>query len=161
VLEQQEIRRRIRAAMHLAGIRSLDELAARTELSRSTLKDIGTVRARARETHLRVIAAACDLPYAWFTIPDIGRAVSREDEEPAVAERLEALERAIIALIRRDGGAMDPAPGPDPAPPAAGDPPPAPAGELGRRLQVRGTTSADPGRPGCAPEEGSEPENGG
>ena len=44
MLEQDEIRRRIRAAMALADIGSWEELAARTPLSRSTLKDLGTVR---------------------------------------------------------------------------------------------------------------------
>jgi hypothetical protein len=101
VLEQEEIRRRIRAAMALADIGSWEQLAEQTPLSRSTLKDLGTVRGRAEETHLRVIAAACDLPYAWFTIADIGGAVTREDEDPAVGERLEALESQIEVLRRR------------------------------------------------------------
>jgi hypothetical protein len=101
MLEQEEIRRRIRAAMALADIGSWEQLAERTPLSRSTLKDLGTVRGRAEETHLRVIAAACDLPYPWFTIADIGGAVTREDEDPAVGERLEALESQIEVLRRR------------------------------------------------------------
>lgn len=101
MLEQEEIRRRIRAAMALADIGSWEQLAERTPLSRSTLKDLGTVRGRAEETHLRVIAAACDLPYSWFTIGDIGGAVTREDEDPAVGERLEALESQIEVLRRR------------------------------------------------------------
>jgi hypothetical protein len=101
VLEQEEIRRRIRAAMALADIGSWEQLAEQTPLSRSTLKDLGTVRGRAEETHLRVIAAACDLPYAWFTIADIGGAVTREDEDPAVGERLEALESQMEVLRRR------------------------------------------------------------
>jgi transcriptional regulator with XRE-family HTH domain len=101
VPEQEEIRRRIRAAMALAGISSWEELAERTPLSRSTVKDLGTPRRRADETHLRVIAAACDVPYAWFTVADLRRAVAREEEEPSIAERLEALERAVQALARR------------------------------------------------------------
>jgi hypothetical protein len=109
VLEQDEIRRRIRAAMALADIRSWDDLAARTPMSRSTLKDLGTSRGRADESHLRVIAAACGLPYAWFTVGDIGHAVQREDEDPSLAERLEALESVVAALVRRTG----------PAPPAS------------------------------------------
>jgi uncharacterized protein YceH (UPF0502 family) len=104
VLEQSEIRRRIRAAMALADIGSWEQLAARTPLSRSTIKDLGTVRGRAEETHLRVIAAACEVPYAWFTVPDLRAAVAREDDEPSLAERVEALERAVAALVqRRDG----------------------------------------------------------
>jgi hypothetical protein len=102
VLDQPEIRRRIRAAMALADISSWDELAARTPLSRSTLKDLGTVRGRATETHLRVIAAACDLPYAWFTTPDLGAAIADESEHPSLAERLEAVERQLLALTRRE-----------------------------------------------------------
>jgi hypothetical protein len=101
VLEQEEIRRRIRAAMALADIGSWEQLAEQTPLSRSTLKDLGTVRGRAEETHLRVIAAACELPYEWFTITDIGGAVTRDDADPAVGERLEAMERTIAALVRR------------------------------------------------------------
>jgi hypothetical protein len=101
VLEQEEIRRRIRAAMALSDIGSWEQLAERTPLSRSTLKDLGTVRGRADETHLRVIAAACELPYAWFTIADIGGAVARDDEDPAVNERLEALESQTEVLRRR------------------------------------------------------------
>jgi hypothetical protein len=101
VLEQQEIRRRIRAAMALADIGSWDELARRVPLSRSTVKDLGTVRGRAEETHLRVIAAACDVPYSWFTVPDLRAAVAREDEEPSLAERVEALEGRVDALVRQ------------------------------------------------------------
>jgi hypothetical protein len=155
VLEQEEIRRRIRAAMALADIGSWEELADRTPLSRSTLKDLGTARGRADETHLRVIAAACELPYAWFTIADLGHAVTREDDDPAVAERLEALERTVAALIRREGAPLPPGPR------AAGDPPPAPGGELGRRLRARATRPGDPARRDSAPEEGSGPDNAG
>jgi len=110
VLQQDEIRRRIRAAMALADIRSWDQLAARTPISRSTLKDLGTIRGRADETHLRVIAAACNLPYAWFTITDLGRAVQREDEDPSLTERLEAVERTLAALVRRDTPTPKPPP---------------------------------------------------
>jgi hypothetical protein len=101
VLEQREIRRRIRAAMALADIGSWEELARRVPLSRSTVKDLGTVRGRAEETHLRVIAAACDVPYSWFTVPDLKAAVEREDEEPSLAERVEALESRVDAITRQ------------------------------------------------------------
>jgi hypothetical protein len=101
VLDQPEIRRRIRAAMALADISSWDELADRTPLSRSTLKDLGTVRGRATEAHLRVIAAACDLPYAWFTVADLGAAIADDAEHPSLTERLEAVERQLLALTRR------------------------------------------------------------
>ena len=89
--------------MALADIGSWEKLAERTPLSRSTLKDLGTVRGRAEETHLRVIAAACALPYSWFTVADIGRAVARDDEDPALVERIEAVEQQVAALVRRVG----------------------------------------------------------
>jgi hypothetical protein len=155
VPEQEEIRRRIRAAMALADIRSWDELAARTPMSRSTLKDLGTVRGRADETHLRVIAAACELPYAWFTVADLGRAVLREDEDPSMAERLEALERTVAALVRREGASPGPA-----GRPGEGGSAPTPPGALGRRLRERGPSPGDPGRPDFSPEEGTRPDSG-
>lgn len=101
MLEQVEIRRRIRAAMALADISSWEELARRVPLSRSTVKDLGTRRGRAEETHLRVIAAACDVPYAWFTVPDLRAAVAREDDEPSLAERVEALEGRVDAITKQ------------------------------------------------------------
>ncbi len=157
MLEQDEIRRRIIAAKTLADhISTWAQLAEATKIGESTLKGLGTPRGRADEKHLRVIAAACALPYAWFTVEDLGRAVSREDEDPALVERVEALEHTVAALVRRDG------PTPlDPGPLGGGDPPPGPGGELGRRLLERGTTSADPAPPCSAPEEDSEPRSAG
>ena len=58
---------------------------------------------RRRREYLHVIAEACGLPYAWFTVPDLGAAVRREDEDPSLVERVEALEHAVAALVRRDG----------------------------------------------------------
>lgn len=159
MLPQDEIRRRIRAAMALADIGSWEELAERTPLSRSTLKDLGTVRGRADERHLRVIAAACGLPYAWFTVADLGRAVTREDEEPTTAERIEALERTVAALVRRTGAS--PSPAAAPAAPRADDRVPAPEGELGHRLQGREPTVGDPGRSRSDPEGDAPPDGGG
>ncbi|HEV7494276.1 hypothetical protein [Baekduia sp.] len=157
MLEQDEIRRRIIAAKTLADhISTWAQLAEATKIGESTLKGLGTPRGRADEKHLRVIAAACALPYAWFTVEDLGRAVSREDEDPALVERVEALEHTVAALVRRDG--LTP---PPPAPRDGGDPPPAPGGELGRRLRGRATKSAGPGRPDSAPEEGSAPKSAG
>jgi hypothetical protein len=100
VLTQDDIRRRIRAAMALAGYTSWDQLADNTELSRSTVKDLGTSRGRAKESHLRVIAAACGMPYEWFTIPDIAAAIQRENDDASVLERVEALEAKVETLMR-------------------------------------------------------------
>jgi hypothetical protein len=158
VLEKDEIRRRIIAAKALASeIGTWDRLAEVTDISSSTLKSLGTRRRKADDAkYLRVIADACGLPYAWFTVPDLGAAVSREDEDPSLVERVEALEHIVEALVRRDG----PTPLP-PGPQGGGDPPPAPGGELGRRVRARGTRSADPAQPDSAPEAGSAPKNAG
>jgi hypothetical protein len=155
VPEQEEIRRRIRAAMALADIRSWDDLAARTPMSRSTLKDIGTVRGRADETHLRVIAAACGLPYSWFTIADVAAAIAREDEEPSVNERLEALEGTVAALIRREAARQAP-----PASSGADGALPAPPGELGHRLEGPPPSAQDPQRSDSPPEGDARSDSG-
>ena len=157
VLPQDEIRRRILAAKALASdIGTWDRLAEATKISSSTLKSLGTPRRKADEKYLHVIAEACSVPYAWFTVADLASAVRREDEEPTLVERVEALEHTVAALVRRDS----PTPLP-PGPQGGGDPPPAPAGELGRRLRERGTKSADPAQPDSGPAEDSEPESAG
>jgi hypothetical protein len=96
-----DLRRRIRAAMALAGITSWEQLAKRSKIGRSTVKDLGTPRGKDGEGNLRVIAVTCGVPYEWFTVPDLGAAVVRDDEDPALAERVEALERQMAALLRR------------------------------------------------------------
>lgn len=96
MVAQDELRRRVRAAMALAGITSWEQLEERTPFSRSLLKDLGTDRAEVTEKHLRPIAAALDVPYAWFTVPALGGAVAGA-EDASIAERVEALERRAAA----------------------------------------------------------------
>jgi hypothetical protein len=162
VVPKDEIRLRIAAAKALnPELDTWDKLAKATEISSSTLKTIATPNRKAKAQHndeqyLKTIAEVCGLPHAWFTVPDLGAAIRREDEDPSLVERVEALEHTVATLMRRDG----PRPLP-PGPQGGGDPPPAPAGELGRRLLARGTTSEDPAQPGSAPEEGSAPESAG
>jgi hypothetical protein len=103
VLDQAEIKLRIRAAMALADIRSYDALADRLDYSRSTIKDLGTKRGKATEAHLRVIARACGVPYAWFTVPDLRQVVAGAGEDPSLAERVEALEGRMRAVEKRLG----------------------------------------------------------
>lgn len=91
--------------MELAGFTSWEQLATATPFSRSTLKDLGTPRGAVDEKHLRPIAAACNVPYAWFTVPDLAAAVRGADEEPTIAERMEAVESQLAALRRQLGTA--------------------------------------------------------
>jgi hypothetical protein len=158
VVPKDEIRRRIAAARALnPKVSTWAKLAKVTEISTSTLKSIATPRREAKdddEKYLRVIAEACGVPYAWFTVPDLGAAVLREDEDPSLVERVEALEHTVATLMRRDGPTS-------PGPSDGGAPPPAPEGELGRRLQGRVTKSADPGPRDSARAEDSAPESAG
>jgi hypothetical protein len=162
VVPKDEIRLRIAAAKALnPELDTWDKLAKATKISSSTLKNIATPNRKPKaqdndERYLHAIAEACGLPYAWFTVPDLGAAVRRDDEDPSLVERVEALEHTVAALVRRDS----PTPLP-PGPSGGGDPLPAPGGELGRRLQERVTTSADPAQPDSAPEEDSAPESAG
>lgn len=74
--EDPETRRRIRAAMALAGLESWEALAAATGYSRTTLKELGTERKSAQRRHLIAIATACDVPLEWFSVPSIAAAVA-------------------------------------------------------------------------------------
>lgn len=84
--------------MALAEISSWEALAEVTPFSRSLLKDLGTERADVGEHHLRSIAAACQVPYAWFTVPDLKDAVA-SGEDATLSERVEALERRVEAQL--------------------------------------------------------------
>ncbi len=158
VVPKDEIRRRITAARALnPKVSTWKKLAKATKISDSTLKSIGTPRRKASdhdEKYLRMIAEACGVPYAWFTVPDLGAAVRREDDDPALVERVEALEHAVATLMRRDGPTS-----PDPS--GGGAPPPAPEGELGRRVRGRATKSADPVPRDSAQAEDSAPKSAG
>lgn len=158
VVPKDEIRLRIAAARALnPKVSTWPKLAKATKISVSTLKSIATPRRKADdddEKYLRMIAEACGLPYAWFTVPDLGAAVRREDDDPSLVERVEALEHTVATLVRRDGPTS-------PGPSGGGAPPPGPEGELGRRLQGRATKSADPAPPDSAQAEDSEPRSAG
>jgi transcriptional regulator with XRE-family HTH domain len=66
VTDDEEIRRRIRAARAYAGY-SLDELADRVGFGRQTLVRIEQGERQAKRMELREIAVVCGLPYEFFT----------------------------------------------------------------------------------------------
>lgn len=96
--EDAEIRRRIRAAMAIAGLESWEALAAATGYSRTTLKDLGTDRKQAKRRHLIAIAAACDVPIEWFTVSSIPAAVARS----AAITSTEPLRVDLDAALREE-----------------------------------------------------------
>jgi hypothetical protein len=157
VVPKDEIRRRITAARALnPKVSTWKKLAKATKISDSTLKSIGTPRRKATdndERYLQDIAKACGVPYAWFTVPDLGAAVRHDDENPALVERVEALEHAVKTL-QREGPTS-------PGPSGGGAPPPGPEGELGRRVRGRATKSADPAPRDSAQAEDSAPRSAG
>jgi hypothetical protein len=103
VVEQDEIRRRIRSLMWLAGYDTLEELVVPLSFGITTLKELGGKRTSADEDHLREIARVCGVSYGWFTIPDLLGIVAGYEDEASLAERVEALEGRVDALYTRLG----------------------------------------------------------
>jgi hypothetical protein len=104
VVEQDEIRRRIRSLMWLAGYESLEELVVPLSFGITTLKELGVgKRTGADADHLREIARICGVSYGWFTIPDLRGIVAGYEDEASLAERVEALEGRVDALYGRLG----------------------------------------------------------
>jgi transcriptional regulator with XRE-family HTH domain len=97
MIEQEELRRRLHAARVLRGL-TFGELASRigreNRLSERTLRKIEGGEEQLRELHLRTIAPALELPYEFFTVEDVGRALVPDP----VADRLTRLERTLEEL---------------------------------------------------------------
>lgn len=60
--------------MGASGVDTWEKLAERTGYSWSLVKELGKSRPMQRK-HWQAIAAACNVPYEWFTVPDLGEAV--------------------------------------------------------------------------------------
>lgn len=99
----------MRGAMGLKGISSWEKLASETGYSRATLKDLGTTRAEFTQRHVDVITLKLRIP-GWFSVPDVIAAVAAAEDEPALPERVEALESKMAALVKRVGGDEYPSP---------------------------------------------------
>jgi transcriptional regulator with XRE-family HTH domain len=96
---QDELRRRLRAARALKEL-TVPELAQRippeAKLSLSTLRKIESGERDLNPAVLRELANWLGVPYAWFTVPDVGLAVGMSDE--TFEGRLAALETSQQAL---------------------------------------------------------------
>lgn len=95
--DQEELRRRLRAARALRGLHVTDLaklMPPGTKLSLSTLRKIESGERRLDVAVLRELAARIGVPYVWFTVPDVGQAVAGAGGE-TFEDRLVALEAAM------------------------------------------------------------------
>jgi transcriptional regulator with XRE-family HTH domain len=92
-VEPDEERRRLRAARAYADF-SLDELAERVQLGRSTLIRVDNGERNLKDMEKVAIARACGLPEAFFTA-DFARLA---ELPPSLEERLAAIEAAVLPL---------------------------------------------------------------
>jgi len=99
-LDQEILRRRLRAARILADV-TVEQLAERvtpgSRLSQRTLHKLEQGDTPLTAPIMRELAEALDLPYVWFTVPDIGLALvppaqSQQELTQRVSEMRAALE---------------------------------------------------------------------
>jgi transcriptional regulator with XRE-family HTH domain len=110
---------RLRAARHLAGFNSVEDLAkalGQRGLKTTVLREIETGRRRGDLRDLREVADRCRLPVEFFTADFSRLAEISEDPGKVIARRL----RSVDA---RSGRQRDSTPA-DPPPPEGEDPPP-------------------------------------
>jgi len=160
VVQGEELRRRIRAARELAGIRSWEKLVDRAAESpygygRSTLKEIGKAD-EADPRHVLAVAWACKVDMAWFEVPDLRAVVADADPEKAtIAERVEALERQIKAQQEQLKAQQEQLKR------LSGDERRQPQGALGRGVQGSRPNDGHPQRTGSPEGEDAQRGNGG
>jgi transcriptional regulator with XRE-family HTH domain len=122
--EQDELRRRLRAARALRDLtvaQLVELIPPEARLGERTLRKLENGETMLTPPLLRELAARLSLPYAWFTVPDLGAALGGETFE----ERLRALEIAQERMARSVQGRRQiehepPAGAGAPTPPARG-----------------------------------------
>lgn len=88
---------------------------------------------------------------AWDAIPEAGPAHLIGEVHALLVDPPASSDAFVVAALRDIQGRLERVEAAlRPATPSADDPPPAPAGELGRRLRERETTEQDPNAPGSA-----------
>lgn len=96
-LDQETLRRRLRAARILADV-TVEQLAERvtpgSRLSQRTLHKLEQGDTPLTAPIMRELAAALDLPYAWFTVDSIAQALA----EPELHEQVSELQAAMAEL---------------------------------------------------------------
>jgi hypothetical protein len=132
MLDQEQLRRRMRAARALAGYKVMSDLAAAipkdSQLGERKLRALESGEDPLRPPAMREIAAACGLPYEFFTtdlqalFAGLGphqllenRVNSLEAALAAVSARLDAIAKDVTGLAAREleqsGEALGEAPG--------------------------------------------------
>ena len=108
--EQEELRRRLRAARVLRDL-TVAQLAAQipseAKLGERTLRKLEGGESQLTPPILRELAVRLGMPYAWFTVPDLGAAIGGE----TFSERLANLERSQQAMWDLVRHASEPAKG--------------------------------------------------
>lgn len=117
-LEQDVLRRRLRAARILANVtvaQLADRITPGSRLSQRTINKLEQGDVDLTAPVMRELAAALDLPYEWFTVPSIGDALAPQgstrarlvelgDETSALREELERMWAVVSAgLPGREG----------------------------------------------------------
>jgi transcriptional regulator with XRE-family HTH domain len=95
--EQEELRRRLRAARALRDLtvaQLAEQIPASARLGERTLRKLESGESQLTPPLLRELAARLDLPYRWFTVPDVAAALGGEELE----QRMAALESAFEAI---------------------------------------------------------------
>jgi transcriptional regulator with XRE-family HTH domain len=121
--DQDELRRRLRAARALKDLSVVDLsklMPSDAKLSLSTLRKVESGERKLDVALLRELASRIGVPYAWFTVPDVGQAVlgagsdSLEDRVLAVEAAQAALARDLRRLAAPPGATRHVLPGGDP-----------------------------------------------
>jgi transcriptional regulator with XRE-family HTH domain len=105
--EQDELRCRLRAARALRNLtvaQLAERIPASARLGERTLRKLENGESQLTPPVLRELAVRLDLPYAWFTVPDLGAAIGGETFD----ERLAALEYAQKRLWELAAGQAPP-----------------------------------------------------
>lgn len=105
--EQDELQCRLRAARVLRNLtvpQLAERIPASARLGERTLRKLENGESQLTPPILRELAARLDLPYAWFTVPNLGAAIGGESFD----ERLAALEQAQARLWELAAGQAPP-----------------------------------------------------
>jgi hypothetical protein len=103
-IDDEELRRRVRAGQAIAGLKSVDEMAERIDipgLGRDTLYDMLRGKRPIRRHELREIADACRLPLAFFEVENFDVLATHSPELADHDRRMDELAHRQLGLIEQ------------------------------------------------------------